>query len=81
MAQPFDAELEELVSKFSRELAGEIRALILRRLGIGPERAPAPRPAPRGSHARSAAPPPSAPGSARTKRTPARASQSRAPVS
>lgn len=34
MAQPFDAELEELVSKFSRDLADQIKSLILRRLGI-----------------------------------------------
>jgi DNA-binding transcriptional ArsR family regulator len=43
MAQPFDAELEELVSKFARDLADQIRTLILRRLGI--ERAPAATPA------------------------------------
>ncbi|MRG97947.1 hypothetical protein [Polyangium spumosum] len=78
MAQPFDAELEELVSKFSRELADQIRALILRRLGI--ERAPASRPAPRSTPARSA--PVSTPTPARTKRAPNRAPATvRAPVS
>jgi DNA-binding transcriptional ArsR family regulator len=71
MAQPFDAELEELVSKFSRELADQIRSLILRRLGI--ERAPASRPSPKAAPARSA--PVSTP--ARVKRAP---STSRAPA-
>lgn len=41
MAQPFEAELEELVAKFARQLKDEVTDLILRRLGI--ERA-APRP-------------------------------------
>lgn len=41
MAQPFDAELEELVNKFSRDLAEQIRDLLLRRLGI--ERASTPK--------------------------------------
>ncbi|MDI3285204.1 hypothetical protein [Polyangium sp. 15x6] len=81
MAQPFDAELEELVSKFSRDLADQIRALILRRLGI--ERAPQTRPAPRATSVRSApASAPAAPASSRTKRAPSRAPATvRAPVS
>ncbi|MDI1429683.1 hypothetical protein [Polyangium sorediatum] len=82
MAQPFDAELEELVSKFSRDLADQIRALLLRRLGI--ERAPATRaPNPRTVQVRSApASTPSAPTSSRTKRAPNRAPATvRAPVS
>ncbi|UQA55367.1 hypothetical protein [Polyangium aurulentum] len=62
MAQPFDAELEELVSKFARDLADQIRTLILRRLGI--ERAPAASPA-RATVARGPRPQPSPPPSAR----------------
>jgi len=34
MADPFEAELERLVSRFARELAHEVTALILGRLGI-----------------------------------------------
>jgi len=34
MAQPFETELEALAAKFARELAHEVTALILRRLGI-----------------------------------------------
>ncbi len=85
MAQPFDAELEELVSKFSRELADQIRGLILRRLGI--ERAPASRPAARATPARSQASSASSatpPASSRAKRAPNRSTPgpaSRAPVS
>src|SRR4051794_41114434 len=47
MADPFESELEELVSRYARELSREITALILRRLGIGPA-AGAPRRAARG---------------------------------
>ncbi|MDI1446760.1 hypothetical protein [Polyangium sp. 6x1] len=84
MAQPFDAELEELVSKFSRDLADQIRALLLRRLGI--ERAPATRSSslsPRAVTVRSApASAPAAPPSSRAKRAPTRAPATvRAPVS
>src|SRR5262245_35897544 len=34
MADPFEAELEQLVQRMARDLAREITALILRRLGI-----------------------------------------------
>jgi len=64
MAQPFDAELEQLVSKFSRDLADQIRSLILRRLGI--ERSPAPKTSPRHSVAKAG--PPSSPQTLRSKR-------------
>ena len=84
MAQPFDAELEELVSKFSRELADQIRALILRRLGI--ERAPTTRPnsslTSRASARSATASAPVSPPSSRAKRAPTRAPATvRAPVS
>jgi DNA-binding transcriptional ArsR family regulator len=78
MAQPFDAELEELVSKFARDLADQIRSLILRRLGI--ERtAAAPRAASRPLPPRSA--PASTPSPGRGKRTAAPRAAARAPVS
>jgi hypothetical protein len=80
MAQPFDAELEELVSKFARDLADQIRALILRRLGI--ERAPAATPA-RAAVARGPRqqpqPPPSVRGGA--KRTASTKAATKGPVS
>jgi hypothetical protein len=38
MVQSFDAELEQLVSKMARDLAREITALILKRLGIAGSR-------------------------------------------
>lgn len=50
MAQPFEAELEQLVAKFARELKDEVTALILRRLGI---EKPISRPLPAASRASS----------------------------
>jgi DNA-binding transcriptional ArsR family regulator len=74
MAQPFDAELEELVGKFAHDLADQIRILILRRLGI--ERGPAARTATRSPRT---APAP-LPATARVKR-PAKAVATKGPVS